>query len=182
MTDNKPIKRKRVDYMPNTEEGYNSKALLYLMDLKNTAEINTKDPDQVRDRIEWYFNKCIEYDMKPGVESLAVALHVDRTTLYRWAKGQMNTQSGITPAVKDAYQVITAMMENYMMNGKINPVAGIFLMSNNMGYQQKVTHGLVQETPDPLEGKSIEELRKRYADVIDISSTESEEDTENNDF
>ena len=32
---------------------------------------------------------------------------------------------------------LTAQMEDYMQNGKINPVSGIFLMKNNMGYQDK---------------------------------------------
>ena len=34
-------------------------------------------------------------------------------------------------------EALTAQMEDYMQNGKINPVSGIFLMKNNMGYQDK---------------------------------------------
>lgn len=179
MTDSsKPVKRKRPELIPVTEEGYNSKVITYLRELKNAPRINIKDAEQIRNRIDWYFDKCTQYDMKPGIESLALALHVNRSTLYRWSAGQWEGRKDIMPDIKDAYQIITATMEDYMMNGKINPVAGIFLMSNNMGYQQKVTHSMEPAAEDPTEGRSIEELRARYADIIDIDMTGSEGDTE----
>jgi hypothetical protein len=37
----------------------------------------------------------------------------------------------------EAYDVLEALWEDYMMNGKINPVSGIFLGKNNFGYQDK---------------------------------------------
>ena len=45
------------------------------------------------------------------------------------------------------------LWENYMQNGKINPVSGIFLGKNNYGYADKQEYVLTpnqqQETIDP---------------------------------
>ena len=52
-------------------------------------------------------------------------------------------------------------MEDYMQNGKINPVSGIFLMKNNMGYtdQQEV----VLRPDSPLGEKADpEDLKRKY--------------------
>lgn len=48
-----------------------------------------------------------------------------------------------------------------MQNGKINPVSGIFLMKNNMGYQDKQEYVL---TPNNQLGEatSAEDLQKKY--------------------
>ena len=81
-------------------------------------------------------------------------------------------------------------MEQQMQNGKINPVAGIFLMSNNFGYKQKVDISAeVGPSQGLLEGRSAEELRARYADVIDVDAedptkkiAESAEGAEEDDF
>ena len=52
-----------------------------------------------------------------------------------------------------------------MQNGKINPVAGIFLMKNNMNYtdQQEV----ILKPDSPLgEASSAEDLRKKYLEDV----------------
>ena len=51
-----------------------------------------------------------------------------------------------------------------MQNGKINPVAGIFLMKNNMGYQDKQE---VVLTPNTQLGDSAtpEELQQKYLEA-----------------
>ena len=68
-------------------------------------------------------------------------------------------------------------MENYMQNGKINPVAGIFLMKNNMGYQDKQE---VVVTPNQQFGEQIpaEKLEQKYLeDVIGVSASDYEVDS-----
>ena len=63
-----------------------------------------------------------------------------------------------------------------MQNGKINPVAGIFLMKNNMGYQDKQE---VVVTPNQQLGEQIpvEKLEQKYLeDVIGVSANDYEVD------
>ena len=78
--------------------------------------------------------------------------------------------------IKKAYQVLNAQMENYMQNGKINPVAGIFLMKNNMGYVDKQEMVL---TPNQQLGDQVspEDLQRKYLEDTagDYESSDSDE-------
>lgn len=159
----------------HTEAGDNSKFIKFAMEAQGLNEfepIDTSDEEQVRQRIMEYFDLAIEHDLKPTVAGLSSALGIDRTTFSRWCKGELRTASHSETA-KKAKQVLEDVMEQYMMNGKINPVAGIFLMSNNFGYKQKV-EVTAEVQQDPLAGRSAEELRARYADIIDVDAEEAE--------
>lgn len=60
-------------------------------------------------------------------------------------------------------------MENYMQNGKINPVAGIFLMKNNMDYQDKSEVVLTPNSPLG-DQKTPEELQQQYIEAAGIEA------------
>lgn len=149
-----------------TEPGDNRKYLQHTMRMWNWPEVDMREPEQVAERIEQYFGICIEDDMKPSVAGLALAFGVDRKTIWAWANG---VDSAYLPNesrnfIKKAYQFLNAQMENYMQNGKINPVAGIFLMKNNMGYQDKQE---VVLTPNNQLGEVTppEELQQKYLEA-----------------
>lgn len=161
-----------------TKTGDNRKYLQHTMRMWNWPEVDMREPEQVAERIEQYFGICIEDDMKPSVAGLACAFGVDRKTIWAWANGvdskTLPTES--RNLIKKAYQNLNAQMENYMQNGKINPVAGIFLMKNNMGYADKQE---VVLTPNQQLGDQVpaEDLEKKYLeDVVGASSDYDPED------
>lgn len=159
----------------HTDPGDNRKYLQHTMRMWDWPEVDMREPEQVSERIEQYFGICIEDDMKPSVAGLACAFGVDRKTIWAWANGvdskTLPTES--RNLIKKAYQNLNAQMENYMQNGKINPVAGIFLMKNNMGYQDKQE---VVLTPNNQLGEaaSAEELQQKYIEAA-ASDYDSEE-------
>ena len=71
------------------------------------------------------------------------------------------------------------LWENYMQNGKINPVSGIFLGKNNFGYVDKQEHVLTP-TINSADDYSADDIRKRYLtdsatfDSIDSGDSESD--------
>ena len=79
--------------------------------------------------------------------------------------------------IRKAYNVLNVQMANYMQNGKINPVSGIFLMKNNMDYEDKKEITVAPVNPLGAETPP-EELQQRYVDLIEAESraesTESE--------
>ena len=105
--------------------------------------------------------------MKPSVSGLALAFDVDRKTIWAWANGvdSKTLPAEVRKAIQKAYRMLNAQMEDYMQNGKINPVSGIFLMKNNMGYQDKQE---VVLTPNSALGEetSAEELQQKYIEAI----------------
>ena len=130
---------KRPDSTVQAEPGDNRKYLEHNLKMWNWPSVDMKKPENVLERVTLYFQTCADDDMKPSVAGLALAFGIDRRTLWKWINGIQSdfVAAESRDALKKAYQILTAQMENYMQNGKINPVAGIFLMKNNMGYQDK---------------------------------------------
>ena len=119
-----------------TEPGDNSKFLSHALAIRNMPEIDTSDPVQVQQRISDYFTLCTQNDVKPTVKGFLNSLRVAKSTLWEWRQG--NYRAGThQQIICEAYDILEALWEDYMMNGKINPVSGIFLGKNNFGYQDK---------------------------------------------
>lgn len=128
--------RKNQNSSDLTEPGDNNKFLAHALAVRNMPDIDTRDPAQVKQRIDDYFKLCVADDVKPTVKGFLNSLRVARSTLWEWKQG--NFRSGThQQIICEAYDVLEALWEDYMMNGKINPVSGIFLGKNNFGYADK---------------------------------------------
>lgn len=154
----------RPDQQLQVEAGDNSKYLAHNLAMFDWRKPNMRDEQQVEQRVKDYFQLCEQNDMKPSVAGLALAFDVDRNTIYRWAndgEGSKQLSDESRRTLKKAYKILNAQMEDYMQNGKINPVAGIFLMKNNMGYrdQQEIT---LKPDSQLGEQKEPDELQKKY--------------------
>ena len=170
---------KRPDSTVQAEPGDNRKYLEHNLKMWSWPSVDMKKPENVLERVTLYFQTCADDDMKPSVAGLALAFGIDRRTLWKWINGIQSdfVASESRDALKKAYIILNAQMENYMQNGKINPVAGIFLMKNNMGYQDKQE---VVVTPNQQLGEQIpaEALEKKYLeDVIGASASDYEVDS-----
>lgn len=125
------------------DEGDNRKYMSIGLELYNMDKVDLHDPKAVKERIAEYFRLYAEADTKPTVTGLGMALGVDRRRLWEIASGNYRdkTQASLPKesqdAIKKAYDFLGQLWENYMQNGKINPVSGIFLGKNNFGYQDK---------------------------------------------
>lgn len=174
---------KRPDSTAQLQPGDNRKFLEHDLKMWDWPAVDMTKPEAVTERIGNYFRICAEDDMKPSVAGMALAFGMDRRRLWEIANGVVGTNSvthSVAPeardALKKAYYFLNAQMENYMQNGKINPVAGIFLMKNNMGYADKQE---VVLTPNQQLGDQVpaEDLEKKYLeDVVGAPSDYDSED------
>ena len=170
-------KRKRPDRSEalkvHTEPGDNAKYISHSLSLVALPKVDMSKPEEVNERVAKYFELCGEHDMKPSVAGMALAFDCDRSTLWKWVNGidcaYLPAES--RHAVKKGYQLLNAQMEDYMQNGKINPVSGIFLMKNNMGYADKQE---VVVTPNNSLGESAsaEDLQTKYLEDTHIDYEE----------
>jgi len=148
------------------EPGDNAKYVEFALASFSAPAIDTNDPQQLQERIVWYFNRCISNDMKPGIVGLANALGVSRQTLWNWKTGERGKT--MNPAcvdlIKKAYNFIEEMLESYMLNGKVSPPNGIFLLKNHFNYRDQTD---VVVTPNnPLDNLNVDEARKRLTESI----------------
>lgn len=174
VTEVKPKKKPRggnnilTDAALNVEPGDNAKYVLLGAKLFNLPSIDLKDPQQVTDRLNEFFKIHAEADMKPTVSGMGMALGLDRRRLWEIKTGNYGTQRALEDlptqtkdSIKKAYEYMEILWENYMQNGKINPVSGIFLGKNNFGYQDKQEHVFTPNL-NPDSDYNADDIRKRY--------------------
>ena len=167
MAEGEKLKKKPYQ-MPELEPGDNTKYINHSMTIMRWKTPDMTSLEAVQQRCFDYFDLCAQNDMKPTFAGLALAFGVDRMTMWRWCNTHpesRNLSDSIRDTIKKARDLINAQMEDFMQNGKINPVAGIFLMKNNMNYtdQQEV----VLRPDNPLgEQKDPEELRRKYLEDV----------------
>jgi hypothetical protein len=163
----------------NLEPGDNSKMTRLSIQLFNLPNIDLDDVKQVEDRLTEYFAIYDNADMKPTVSGMALALN-GHNRQWLWAvthdqplngRGSTaNLRPEVSDIIKKAYFMMEILWEQYMQNGKVNPVAGIFLAKNNFGYQDKTEYVL---TPNANNDSDInpDSIKQRYL----IDSNDSDE-------
>lgn len=161
--------RKRPDKTVQAEPGDNARYTRHNMELFQLQPVDTTNPKEVYDRSITYFEICERNDMKPSVAGYALALGIDRRTLWAIVAGKTPKPREVTDTLKRFHAMLNAQMEDYMQNGKINPVSGIFLMKNNLGYQDKQE---IELSAGQNDVESPEALEQKYADAIPANFTE----------
>lgn len=165
------------------EEGDNTKFMKVNMALFNMENIDLHDNEAVQNRLNEYFALYAENDMKPTVAGMAMALGMNRRTLWAIANNQPTGSSGYLTAlppevaltIKKAHFLLENLWESYMNSGKINPVSGIFLGKNNFGYQDKTEYVLTPNTQQDND-YDADDIRKRY--LIDSKNDSDNDENE----
>lgn len=131
--------------------------------LRELNEMGKPETDEeVKDRIDKYFEFCQRTGNRPGIESLCLALHISRTTLFKWNIGS-NCSSYRQEIISNAKGFIAAFLEQAMTRGKISPPSGIFLMKNWLNYKDTISfENAVEAQPENLH-RSPEEIAMDYA-------------------
>ena len=165
------------------EPGDNTKYVMLGAKLFNLAPIDLHDTKQVTDRLNEFFQIHADADMKPTVSGMGMALGLDRRRLWEIKTGarkgghtDYDLPTSTLVSIKRAYEYMEILWENYMQNGKINPVSGIFLGKNNFGYQDK-TEYVVTPNMNNDSDFSADDIRKRYmtdsVELIDSPDSDS---------
>ncbi len=115
----------------------NTLFLSHAMELANLPPVRWNETKNVSQRAEMYFAICIKNDMRPSIVGLALSFGMSRAAFDDFRSGINDV--GATPeafgVIEKAVAVINAQFEDYMLNGLITPVSGIFLLKNDFGYK-----------------------------------------------
>lgn len=155
--------------VPNAKPGDMTKYINLNAELYNLPDIDLRNPDEVLNRLNEYFNIYAKYDAKPTVAGMAMVLGTNRQRLHSIVTDgtiggdgyKNNLPRAVTDCIKKAYILLENLHENYMMDGKVNPVTGIFMAKNHYGYVDKTEH-VVTPNQKSEEEYSAEEIRQRY--------------------
>lgn len=163
----------------NLEPGDNTKFVAKNRELFNLPRVDLSDKDAVLSRIDTFFDIIMRYDSKPTVTGFAMAMGLNRRRLWELKTGKFQARNAyekdMTDEVKEiiikTYDYLEIMWEDYMLNGKVNPVSGIFLGKNNFGYQDQTEYVVSPKTQK--EEYDPESIRKRY--LTDAENSETDE-------
>ena len=131
------------------------------------------DLDSVKRSVALYFQTCAEKNVRPAISGVCVALGITRQQFleacetgqlsYRYAPSAISLPSDIWQFLVDIRSNYAAMIESFLETNMIQPSAGIFLLKNNCGYQDEITHNYnVSRTSVDLSA-----LAKKYAKELE---------------
>lgn len=103
---------------------------------------NRNDNTELLERIKLYYSICLKNSIMPTVAGLALALGIDRATLWDWINNRQGSIKNpeVIDTLKSVYAQINAQYEELLTQGKMIPVSAFFLMQNNHGYKQQTDH------------------------------------------
>jgi hypothetical protein len=148
------------------DTGDNARYLAHAMTIMEQPPINIADPREVEGRIKWYFGHCVNSDMKPTVSGMCNAIGIHRDTLHTWKTGEARKGTH-QEVVLRAYRVLEELWEDYMLNGKVNPVAGIFLGKNLFSYRDQQEYVVTPNTGGIPEAVDVATIEAKYAELPD---------------
>ena len=152
------------------------------IEIMSWGPFDLHDFDQTRERIALFFRDCMEKSIKPTISALAFALRISRQQLYNFIRGDVtierNYSQEVRTLIRDAYQMVDVLWEDYMLNGQVNPASGIFIGKNHFGYRDVVDYvvspGIQQPSID------AQALASKYdelpADLSDAQAHEMQDD------
>lgn len=106
--------------------------------------------DSCQEAVIRYFENCAEKNVRPALSGICVALGVTRQQFIQTCETGQVTFRDSNSAIAlpndvwkffiDLRSNYAAMIESFLETNMIHPTAGIFLLKNNCGYQDEITH------------------------------------------
>lgn len=172
-----PRPKRSENYLPHTKPGEMSKMIQNAMDIASFGPVDTNSPEEVENRIGQYFRYCVEHEIRPSAEGMALALNTTRMSVWNWREGVVKKPEGVRNALKKGFSILNFLMAQLMQEGKINPVSAIFLLKNNYAYTDQSE---VIVTPNTgLDALDPTAARQKYLDTLPEADAlpETTEDT-----
>ena len=137
---------------------------MVLAEVMSWGRLDLSDSEEVRRRLEWYFGACTECEMKPLVSEMALCLGIDRRRLWEMVndvRGFPKLTQESQDIIKNFYHLIEIYFEANFIEGRIQPVVGIFYAKNNLGYKDQTETVITPNNP-LSEVPDKEEVAQRY--------------------
>lgn len=132
-----------------------------------------KNDQEVAERLEAFFLRCIENGEHPTWEKLCLSLGYPRQTVHRWVTGEINASEFKRDLIKKAKEIMASYDAEMAMDGEINPIIYIFRAKNYFGMVDRVEH--VANTENVLgELKDQKEIAGRIMGNVPINAVEVE--------
>ncbi len=172
-------KRRRGNWLydPNSPEKEKAISMIVSDGFQNLKETFSREPvrkgdlSEIIHRTEKFIENRIQAGRLPTVEGWAVALGVDRSTVFRWIRDSSDYK--VHSYMKVVREYFSDVAASAAISGQINPVPWIFYSKNMYEYADKTE--VVLSPANPIEPpRDPEEIAKRYALGVSVDCVEDE--------
>lgn len=122
---------------------------------------------ELKERIDMFFQFCEDSNVRPGIQVLCTALHVSRTTLFRWSNGE-DCDRERQEIIGMAKSFIDSFLEQVTLSGQVSPPVGIFLLKNWCSYRDTISLEDASNTgqQNKITTRTPEEIAAKYGKVL----------------
>lgn len=150
------------------DEGRRSANANYIIHAKRLSElprIALSDPEDIRDRVDFYYQLCATDGVRPNLPGLALAFGLTRTGLINAMSDRRMTREAAQELGR-GIAMMDEILSGMVLDGKVMPVAAIYLMNNWLGYKNASEVTTRTETIETnVDQKALEQ---KYRSVIDV--------------
>lgn len=145
--------------------GQNANYIIHAKRLSELPRIALSDPEEIHDRVDFYYQLCVTDGVRPNLPGLALAFGLTRTGLISAMSDRRMTREAAQELGR-GIAMMDEILSGMVLDGKVMPVAAIYLMNNWLGYKnasEVTTRTEVVETS--VDQKALEQ---KYQSVIDM--------------
>lgn len=155
----RPPKNTDVEQLP---QGFICQTVETLQILRSIGVGVPKTAEELKERCNEYFATCEKLEIRPGIETMCLAIGISRKTFWAWCSGSANKPDDFVEVCIRARQVCVAFLEISATCGKLNPVMSIFLLKNWANYRDSAS----------IESESKNTEKQRTISIADLPKLE----------
>lgn len=125
----------------NVNPSTNERVIAFNREIFHLPEIDTRDPEQVTQRMDEFLDLCEKYQIRPMLNAMSSALGMSRQAFQQIATNQDNGSKRVTPTtrglLKKMYEFLQNSYEAYLTEETGNPVRWFFLGKNYYHYRDQ---------------------------------------------
>lgn len=144
---------------------HNANSIIHAKRLSDLPKIPLSDPELIRERVDWYFQLCATDGIRPNLPGFALAFGLTRTGLIN-AMSDRRMPRECADELGRGIAILDEIMSSLTLDGKLMPVAAIYLMNNWLGYKNASEVTTRTETIDT--GVDQKALEQKYQTVLDM--------------
>ena len=146
-------------------KGVNANNIIHAKRLSDLPRIAITDAEAVSERVDWYFQLCATDGVRPNLPGLALAFGLTRTGLMN-AMSDRRMPHDAAQELGRGVAILDEIMSALTLDGRLMPVAAIYLMNNWLGY--KNASEVTTRTESVDSGVDQKALEQKYQTVIDM--------------
>ena len=165
MTTDDPFEASVLNAVDKDRRAANGNFIIHARRISDLPKIALSDAEEVRERVDWYFQLCVTDGVRPNLPGLALAFGLTRTGLMN-AVSDRRMPRDAAQEIGRGIAMIDEIVSQMTLGGYVQPVAAIYLMNNWLGYKNASE---VTTRTEPVDNSVDQKaLEQKYSTVVDM--------------